>query len=75
MTDEEKKLVVGGAFMQSMRTRAHFTGQASLWTEQTDSMNMETVMWPRAAALAELFWTGSAHGSFPLSTFPQVSNR
>jgi hypothetical protein len=25
------------------------------------------VMWPRAAAVAELFWTGSSGGRFPRS--------
>jgi hexosaminidase len=41
-------------------------GQASLWTEQTDRTNMETVMWPRAAALAEVFWNGPGASQYPL---------
>lgn len=66
LTESERKLVVGGEFCL-LTDNTDLSGQASLWTEQTDSMNMETVMWPRAAALAEVFWTGSSHGSFPLS--------
>ncbi|RSH95335.1 N-acetyl-glucosamine-6-phosphate deacetylase [Saitozyma podzolica] len=52
--EAQKELVIGG--------------QASLWAEQTDETNFETVMWPRAAAVAELFWTGSSGGRFPRSS-------
>ncbi|KAG9103012.1 N-acetyl-glucosamine-6-phosphate deacetylase [Ceratobasidium sp. 370] len=34
-------------------------GQALLWTEQSDPSNLDTQVWPRAAAAAEVFWTGS----------------
>ncbi|ORX38063.1 glycoside hydrolase superfamily [Kockovaella imperatae] len=41
-------------------------GQASLWSEQTSSANIEVVMWPRTAAVAELFWSGpGSNGSYP----------
>jgi hexosaminidase len=30
-------------------------------------MNLESVMWPRAAALAEVFWTGAGDGKYPRS--------
>lgn len=41
-------------------------GQACLWTEQTDETNLECVVWPRAAAVADLFWTGEkAGGGYP----------
>lgn len=56
ITDAQRSLVLGG--------------QASLWAEQADATNYETVLWPRGAALAELFWTGSANtgnASFPRS--------
>jgi hexosaminidase len=55
-------------------------GQTSLWCEQTDSTNFENVIWPRAAAAAELWWTGSANtanGSFPRSSveaFPRMND-
>jgi len=30
-------------------------------------MNLESAMWPRAAALAEVFWTGAGDGEYPRS--------
>lgn len=33
-------------------------GQHLLWTEQSSSSNIDPVIWPRAAASAELFWSG-----------------
>ncbi|CCM03742.1 uncharacterized protein FIBRA_05888 [Fibroporia radiculosa] len=33
-------------------------GQANIWTEQTDSSNIQSIIWPRAASSAEVFWTG-----------------
>ncbi|CCL99454.1 uncharacterized protein FIBRA_01472 [Fibroporia radiculosa] len=33
-------------------------GQANIWTEQTDSSNIQSIVWPRAASSAEVFWTG-----------------
>lgn len=48
---EQRKLVLGG--------------QACLWAEQTDETNFDSVMWPRAAAVAELFWTGAGAEGFP----------
>ena len=44
VADENHHLVIGG--------------QCSLWAEQTDESNFEMVLWPRAAAVAEIFWTG-----------------
>jgi len=65
--EDQKKRVLGG--------------QVSLWAEQvrlssivgdvadaqTDETNLESVMWPRAAALAEVFWTGAGEGEYPRS--------
>lgn len=53
-------------------------GQNSLWVEQTDEQNVDTVLFPRIAATAELWWTGSANtvnGSYPRSSvdaFPRM---
>ncbi|KAG8770215.1 N-acetyl-glucosamine-6-phosphate deacetylase [Ceratobasidium sp. 428] len=35
-------------------------GQSLLWTEQSDPSNLDPQIWPRAAAAAEVFWTGGA---------------
>ena len=33
-------------------------GQHLLWTEQSGPENLDPIVWPRAAASAEVFWTG-----------------
>lgn len=33
-------------------------GEAHMWTEQVDPVNMDQAIWPRAAAAAEVLWTG-----------------
>ncbi|KAF8479979.1 N-acetylhexosaminidase [Gautieria morchelliformis] len=33
-------------------------GETLLWTEQSDPSNLDSIVWPRAAASAEVFWTG-----------------
>ncbi|KAG8760348.1 N-acetyl-glucosamine-6-phosphate deacetylase [Serendipita sp. 396] len=47
LTPSEAKLVLGG--------------QQLLWTEQSDPLNLDSILWPRAAASAEIFWTGPDH--------------
>ncbi|EJU02942.1 N-acetylhexosaminidase [Dacryopinax primogenitus] len=34
-------------------------GQQLLWTEQSGPENVDPIIWPRAAASAEVFWTGA----------------
>ena len=34
-------------------------GQQLLWTEQSDPSNLDPIVWPRAAASSEMFWTGA----------------
>ncbi|KAI5481434.1 beta-hexosaminidase [Pseudohyphozyma bogoriensis] len=34
-------------------------GQSLLWSEQASPENLESLAWPRAAAAAEVFWTGA----------------
>jgi hexosaminidase len=33
-------------------------GESLLWTEQSGPENLDSIVWPRAAAAAEVFWTG-----------------
>ena len=33
-------------------------GQQLLWTEQSSPNNIDPIVWPRAAASAEVFWSG-----------------
>nr|BAM42836.1 beta-N-acetylhexosaminidase [Lentinula edodes] len=44
LTDAQAKLVIGGEHL--------------LWTEQSHASNLDSIVWPRAAASAELFWSG-----------------
>jgi len=34
-------------------------GQQLLWTEQSGPENLDSIVWPRAAVSAEIFWTGA----------------
>jgi hexosaminidase len=38
-------------------------GEAHLWAEQTDPVNLDRMLWPRAAAVAEVLWSGSKDAS------------
>jgi hexosaminidase len=33
-------------------------GEMHLWTEQTDGSNLDTMLWPRGSAAAEILWSG-----------------
>ena len=33
-------------------------GEVHMWTEQTDPVNLDEMIWPRAAAAAEVLWSG-----------------
>ncbi|KAK9049233.1 hypothetical protein SSX86_031799 [Deinandra increscens subsp. villosa] len=45
LTEEEAKLVLGG--------------EVALWSEQADSRVLDSRVWPRASALAEVLWSGN----------------
>ncbi|RPD53006.1 N-acetylhexosaminidase [Lentinus tigrinus ALCF2SS1-7] len=45
LTLEQRPLVLGG--------------QMPLWSEQSSSENLDSIIWPRLAAAAEVFWTGA----------------
>jgi hexosaminidase len=34
-------------------------GEAHMWSEQTDNINVDRMVWPRAAAAAEVLWSGA----------------
>ncbi|PPQ70615.1 hypothetical protein CVT25_011981 [Psilocybe cyanescens] len=34
-------------------------GEQLLWAEQSSPQNLDSIVWPRAAASAEIFWTGA----------------
>lgn len=48
-------------------------GQTALWTETTDENNLESKIWPRVAAIAEIFWSGAGPDGFPLGRFDRLS--
>jgi len=49
LTEAESELVLGG--------------QQLLWTEQSHPSNLDSILWPRAASSAEVFWTGPGQDS------------
>jgi hexosaminidase len=44
LTNEQKKFILGG--------------EATMWAELVDSINIDTRIWPRTAAIAEVLWSG-----------------
>ncbi|KAF1840270.1 glycoside hydrolase family 20 protein [Cucurbitaria berberidis CBS 394.84] len=37
-------------------------GEAHLWAEQTDPVNIDRMIWPRGSAVAEVLWSGAKDG-------------
>ena len=84
VTAAQRHLVLGGKFCHSLshlfllRVEAYVSwsdssniltaGQTSLWTEQVDETNLESIMWPRVAAFSEVFWTPPDQQGYPRST-------
>jgi len=56
ITSAEEKLILGG--------------QQLLWTEQSGPSNVDPIVWPRAAASAEVFWSGG--GGNGTSALPRL---
>jgi len=49
--------------------------EVHLWTELTDSANMDTLTWPRASAAAEVLWSGSKYVTGTNRSFKTVAPR
>ncbi|ETW82196.1 glycoside hydrolase family 20 protein [Heterobasidion irregulare TC 32-1] len=47
-------------------------GQHLLWTEQSGPANLDPVVWPRAAASAEVFWSGAAATANVSAALPRL---
>lgn len=43
-------------------------GEVHIWGELTDSVNLDHMLWPRAAAAAEVMWTGTGRQLSPQTT-------
>jgi hexosaminidase len=49
-------------------------GEVHMWTEQTDPVSMDRMIWPRAAAAAEVLWSGPIDEAKGVN-FTQVARR
>ncbi|GJJ15520.1 hypothetical protein Clacol_009798 [Clathrus columnatus] len=65
ITESEQHLILGGTHSFEFCLREHKSqhtlnlGEQLLWTEQSGPENLDPIVWPRAAASAEVFWTGA----------------
>ena len=62
ITDSQAHLVLGGTSRRPSsvhlpRSR-RLAGEQVLWSVQSGPENLDSTVWPRAAASAEVFWTG-----------------
>ncbi|KAF9382666.1 hypothetical protein CPC16_009236 [Podila verticillata] len=61
LTPEQQKMVYGG--------------EICMWAEQTDSSNLDSNLWPRSAAAAEVLWSGSHDSEGELRPLLQAARR
>ncbi|KAL8682916.1 MAG: hypothetical protein Q9186_001079 [Xanthomendoza sp. 1 TL-2023] len=50
-------------------------GEVSIWSELTDPVNFDAVVWPRAAAAAEVLWSGNTDETGKNRSLVEVSAR
>lgn len=50
-------------------------GEAALWSEQSGPTVLDSRLWPRAAAAAEIYWSGSYDKKGTRRTVKTVSER
>lgn len=69
-------MVLGGLFGTSLSLLSfhgfllgffEYLGQIPLWSEQSSPANLDSIVWPRAASAAEVFWTGGMSNNMPLN--------
>ncbi|KAF9337514.1 hypothetical protein BG006_004340 [Podila minutissima] len=49
--------------LSSKEAKSVLGGEALLWGEQVDDTNLDTKLWPRASAAAEVLWSGNSEDS------------
>ncbi|GJJ73121.1 hexosaminidase [Entomortierella parvispora] len=49
--------------LSSNEAKSVIGGEALLWGEQVDETNLDTKLWPRASAAAEVLWSGNSEDS------------
>lgn len=50
-------------------------GEVHAWSEQMDPINLDSMVWPRASAAAEVLWSGRRDASGVNRTFADASPR
>lgn len=50
-------------------------GEVHIWSEQIDAESIESLVWPRAGAAAEVLWSGRQNAQGNNRTFPDASPR
>ncbi|KAL0565696.1 Glucosamine-6-phosphate isomerase (Glucosamine-6-phosphate deaminase) (GNPDA) (GlcN6P deaminase) [Marasmius crinis-equi] len=63
------------ANLSSSAAKLVLGGQHLLWTEQSGPANLDSIVWPRAASSAEVFWSGGGNVSEALSRLHAVGFR
>lgn len=61
LSPEQAKLVLGG--------------EVHIWSEQIDMHSIDSTLWPRAGAAAEVLWSGRQDAEGKNRTFPDASPR